>query len=158
MQIQVRRTKRESNEQSLYTMAHLVHASLIESHYRGMGQPVKYSPQCLFGVKLLRLEKFFKEFFVEHGSDDVIHNYSQQTEKPNLSEGRKMHFPHSMFRSREISILYYMCWWKPSHSKPNPTAITKQQHGKTTTNVLNNKSKGGCFLCQIRQSLLQLEM
>lgn len=53
---------------------YLVHAGLIESHYRGMGQSVKHSPQGLFGVKLLRLEKLFKELFVEHCGDDVIHN------------------------------------------------------------------------------------
>lgn len=69
----------------MYTIAHLVHASLIESHYGGMGQPVKHSPQCLFGVKLLWLEKLFKELFVEHGGDNVIHNYSGKTEKPTKS-------------------------------------------------------------------------
>lgn len=55
-------------------MTYLVHACLIESHYRGMGQPVEHRPQGLFGVKLLWLEKLFEELFVEHSGDDVIHN------------------------------------------------------------------------------------
>lgn len=63
------------------SFAHLVHASLIESHYGGMGQPVKHSPQCLFGVKFLWLEKLLQERFVEHGSDDVIHDYSGKHQK-----------------------------------------------------------------------------
>lgn len=53
---------------------YLVHASLIESHYGGVGQPVKHSPQSLFGVKFLQLEKLLQELLVEHGGDDVIHN------------------------------------------------------------------------------------
>lgn len=55
---------------------YLVHAGLIESHNWGMGEPVEHSAQGFFGVKLLRLEKLFQELFVEHGGDDVIHNYS----------------------------------------------------------------------------------
>lgn len=55
-------------------MTHLVHTGLIESHYGGVGQSVKHGPQGLFGVELLRLEKFFQELFVEHGGNDVIHN------------------------------------------------------------------------------------
>lgn len=53
---------------------YLVHASLIESHYGGMGHSVKHSPQGLLGVQLLWLEKLIHEPFVEHGGDDVIHN------------------------------------------------------------------------------------
>lgn len=53
--------------------SYLVHARLIESHYGGMGQPVKHSPQSLLGVKLLRLKQLLQELFVEHGGYDVIH-------------------------------------------------------------------------------------
>lgn len=55
-------------------MTYFVHAGLIESHYGGVGQPVKHGPQGLFGVKLLWLEKLLKELFVEHSGDDVIHD------------------------------------------------------------------------------------
>lgn len=73
--------KRTKEKQSIKKETHLVHTSLIESHYRGMSKPVKDGPQCLFGVKFLWLKKLFKELFVEHGGDYVIHNYSDKTEK-----------------------------------------------------------------------------
>lgn len=63
------------------TVAHLIHASLIESHDGGMGKPVENCAQCLFRVKLLWLEKFLEELFVEHGGDNVIHNCSEKREK-----------------------------------------------------------------------------
>lgn len=72
-----------------------------------MGQPVKDGPQCLFGVKLLWLKKLFKELFVEHGGDYVIHNYSDKTEKK-LLDVRKRYFPQCRLRNWQISILYYM--------------------------------------------------
>lgn len=62
------------NKSTQPTKPYLVHTSLIESHYGSMRQPVKHSPQGLFGVKLLGLEKLLQELFVEHGGDDVIHN------------------------------------------------------------------------------------
>lgn len=62
-------------------MAHLIHASLVESHDGGMGESVEHGAQCLLRVKLLRLEKLFQELFVEHGGDNVIHNYPEKREK-----------------------------------------------------------------------------
>lgn len=55
-------------------MAHLIHASLVESHDGGMGEPVEHGAQCLLRVELLRLEKLFQELFIEHCGDNVIHN------------------------------------------------------------------------------------
>lgn len=65
----------------IYTVAHLIHACLVESHDGGMGEPVEHSAQCLLRVKLLRLEKLFQELFVEHGGDNVIHNCPEKREK-----------------------------------------------------------------------------
>lgn len=62
----------------VHTVAHLIHASLVESHDRGVGEPVEHGAQCLLGVKLLRLEELFEELFVEHGGDNVIHNYREK--------------------------------------------------------------------------------
>lgn len=56
------------------TLMYLVHAGLVEPHDRGVGQPVKHSPQGLLGVKLLRLEQLLEELLIEHGRDDVIHD------------------------------------------------------------------------------------
>ena len=86
------------------SFAHLVHASLIESHYGGVGQPIKHSPECLFGVKLLWFEKLLQELFVEHGSDDVIHDYSvkQIIRKHQVRRVGKINILHCQLRSRRI--------------------------------------------------------
>lgn len=55
--------------------SHLVHTGLVESHDGGVGQPVEHSPQRLLRIKLLWFEKLFEELFVEHGGNDVIHDY-----------------------------------------------------------------------------------
>lgn len=65
-----------------YAVAHLIHAGLIESHDGGVGEPVEHGAQGLLGIKLLRLEKLFQELFVEHGGDNVIHDYSDKERSP----------------------------------------------------------------------------
>lgn len=110
---------------------YLVHAGLIESHNWGMGEPVEHSAQGFFGVKLLRLEKLFQELFVEHGGDDVIHNYSgkpKQKKKVHkeLTEVRLMDFS-TLQAQKQGSILDRP---KTLHPQPIPTTPKKQQLGK----------------------------
>lgn len=62
----------------MFMVAHLIHASLVESHDGGMGEPVKHSAQRLLRVKLLWLEKLFQELFVEHCGDNIIHNCAEK--------------------------------------------------------------------------------
>lgn len=83
IEIKTNDTKSCENVKTLciYKVAHLIHASLVESHDGGMGEPVEHSAQCLLGVKVLWLEKLFQELFVEHGGDNVIHNCPENKEK-----------------------------------------------------------------------------
>ena len=40
-----------------------------------MGQSVEHSSQGLLGVQLLWFEQLLQELLIEHGSDDVIHDW-----------------------------------------------------------------------------------
>lgn len=57
---------------------YLVHAGLVESHDGGVGQSVKHRPEGLLGVQLLWFEQLLQKLFIEHGGDDVIHNWQSE--------------------------------------------------------------------------------
>lgn len=86
-------------------LSHLVHAGLIEPHDGGMGQPVKHRPQRLLRIKLLWLEKLFKELFVEHGGNDVIHNYKGKQQRPSINKLDQLHISYAQ---EQTSLFKYI--------------------------------------------------
>ncbi len=66
---------------------YLVHTSLVESHDGGVSESVEHCPQGLLGVQLLRFEQLLQELLIEHGGNDIIHNYdSTNTERVAVSQ------------------------------------------------------------------------
>lgn len=78
---------------------YLVHTSLVESHDGGMSQSVKHCPQGLLGVQLLWFEQLLQELLIEHGGNDIIHNYHNTNTE----------------RERDLKSISMQIWcWKPS--------------------------------------------